>query len=135
MLRWVRFVFVAAVAASLSFGFWRLGYSVGTPYPIRLFNDHRRLFVETAAHVEDGTLPERGDNQGYQVPQALWEMGIRYIRRDEGCVAFVFATGPICPTDRILFSPHGHRGLPRYDLTCLFASAYIDENWHFIQTE
>src|SRR5687767_450669 len=107
MPRWLRIAFGVAVTAPLSVGAWELGYCEGMPYAIRSFKEYREAFAQTAARVKDGALRVREDNQGYVVPAVLADLGIRYVRRDNACVVFIFATGPICPTDRILFSPNG----------------------------
>jgi hypothetical protein len=109
-------------------------YRARTPAPVRAFQRHRSAFEQVVAAAKDGSFPLRNDGEGYQLTGELWNQDVRYIRWDDGCVWFTFATGPIWPTDIIVYSPRGRKGMPSLDFPTLTDSRYLDENWLYMRS-
>jgi hypothetical protein len=109
-------------------------YCIRTPFPVRAFQRHRAAFETLVAGVKDGSWPTKDDGQGFEISTGLWNQDVRYCRSEGDQIWFYFATGPIWPTDIIVYSPRGRQGMPRLDFPTLTDSCYLDNNWLYLRS-
>jgi hypothetical protein len=100
------------------------------PNAIRTFRENRAAFADVVARIEDKSRPQLQSD--YLITQALFDLGIRHLRVEATHIVFYFATGPITPSDRILYLPNGREeDLPPYGRPFV----RIDDNWYYVQTD
>jgi hypothetical protein len=98
---------------------------------IRIFRENRAEFEHIVAAIRECSFPYRRDGQGFAIPKVLWESDVEYIRWEKGFIAFIFRTGPTCPTDRLVFSPEYRSDRPDYGTSPHF----LEERWYHVRTD
>lgn len=135
-------VMIVAISSSFAVGFFT-GFFSGTriskPYPVRALVDGRIEFTTLAKDVAEGRVPLRKDSQGYVLNDWLIDREVRYVRVRNNCVEFSFQSLPPDSTQKLIYSPQGYSGLPKFSVNdngqglVFFLS--IDENWYYIRED
>ncbi len=130
-----RLLAVLVLCGLLVFGLHWLTSLLATPTPVCAFQRHKGVFEKCVADVSSSKVPERVDQQGFDVTNELGRMGVSYLRKEGTCVIFVFESLPPDAIPELVFSPNGFRGLPLDDGSergnSLVHLEKLDQQWFY----